>query len=256
MGFQKNFNPKSLFFSILVFAVSSSLNLSLGHAKLFKNSYISFELPDRWECSTEATEWICRSLVQENSKQAIIILTAKEVGPSDSLEQYDAYLKTVKTIPGFKGEPLRSTVKHVKRTKIAGHEWVDSLHLASELPSFYTRYLATTKQRIAILVTFSAHQRHFTKYSTDFFRAIQSLKVIATADLFQPKTLSPDLAQGESLGAGGLGGAAAPLGIGEIPSEDLPDEPKSLNKNKETLLGFGLVIAALGIYLILKRKKR
>ncbi len=54
------------------------------------------------------------------------------------------------------------------------------MHLGSEIPHYYTRYLATVKGKIAVLVTFSAHKLHYTKYSSEFFRAIKSLRVIAT----------------------------------------------------------------------------
>lgn len=228
---------------IFFFAVSAN-------AKLFKNSYLSFDLPERWNCSSEGTEWICRSEDQVSSKEAIIIFTAKEVGPSDTIDQYESYLKTPKTSTTEKGQPIQSQVKIVQKTSLADQTWVDGLHLSSEIPNYYTRYLATTKGRIAILVTFSAHVSVYTKYSADFLNAIKSLRVIATPDLFQPKSLvSGD--GGELLGAGG-GGIG--MGAGQL-GTNLPEPTKNSGK-KEKLFGFGLVLVALGVFMFLRLRRK
>ena len=222
-------------------------------AKLFQNSYLSFDLPDRWQCTSEGTEWICRSELDSNSKEAIIILTAKEVGPSDTLDLYQDHLKSTKSIPGPRGEAIKSEVKNLTRIKIAGHEWVDGLHVSSEIPNYYTRYLATAKERIAILVTFSAHKKYYTKYSTDFIKAIQSLRVIATADLFKPKSGASGQGGGEELGVPlGQGGAEVGPGSEDLPGEDSGGASKD-KKQKIFIIGF--IMAALGFYIFLKYNK-
>lgn len=237
-------------FFLLIFFAFAPL---VAQAKLFKNAYVSFELPDRWECSMEGTEWICRSTINSSAKEAIIILTAKEVGPSDYLQKYESYLKTPKSIPGPKGAPTTSQVKHVKTRKIGGHDWVDSLHLGSEIPSYYTRYLATVKSKLAILVTFSGHSRYYSKYSSDFFKAIESLKVIADPSLFQAKTLAPDQGTGEMIGSNS---ANVQVSDEDGESEDFPDEPTEASGTKEKIFAFGIIVAAIGIYLVLKRSQR
>lgn len=65
------------------------------------------------------------------------------------------------------------------------------MHLGSEIPHYYTRYLATIKGNIAVLVTFSAHKLFYTKYSSDFFRAIKSMRVLATRAQSVRKELRP-----------------------------------------------------------------
>jgi hypothetical protein len=220
---------------------------SVSEAKLFRNAYVSFELPGRWDCHLEGTEWVCSSQLKDKSREAIIILTAKEVGPSDTLEAYEQHLKTPRVIPGGRGRPSHSQVKHMKRRQIAGHAWVDSMHMGSEIPSYYTRYLATIKDRLAILVTFSAHQRHYTKYSQDFFKAIDSLKVVASKSLFEPSALAP-------LKPGGGEVIGPPTGVvpDEIGSEEYPEEPSS--GNGMTIFAIALLIAAVGGYLFLKKR--
>ena len=164
---------------------------------MFRNSYVSFELPSRWSCRLENTAWICRYIIntkcaqkmangkscraQKNkTKEAIIILAAKEIGPKDNLKAYYKYLMKTRPIVTQTGKRSTSRLVHSKVIKIQNHKWVDGMHLGSEIPHYYTRYLATVKGKIAVLVTFSAHKLHYTKYSSEFFRAIKSLRVIAT----------------------------------------------------------------------------
>src|SRR5258708_30991350 len=101
-------------FSLLVAVIISSS----AQAKLFHNAYVQFELPDRWECNIEGTEWICNSDSKIDSKESIIILTAKEVGPQDSFPIYENYLKTPKPVQLANGKTVLSQVKNVRNRKI------------------------------------------------------------------------------------------------------------------------------------------
>ena len=222
----------------------------IASAKLFRNSYLQFELPERWNCVMEGTEWVCSSQNKNDSKESIIILTAKEVGPQDTMAAYQNFLKTPKQVTGANGKKALSQVRIIRTIKINDQQWVDSLHLGSEIPGYYTRYLAMVKDRLAILVTFSAHQKSFTKYSGDFFRAVDSLRVVASKDLFASKALAPVKPGSESLGAGG---ASAPLPGGADASGLPPDEEESSGPDPVLLGGGFLVLAAVGYYLI-KRK--
>lgn len=133
------------------------------------------------------------------------------------------------------------------------HTWIDGMHFASEVPNYYTRYLATTKDKIAILVTFSAHKAHYAKYSNDFFRAIESLRVVATKNL---------------MGAGGSGGGSgAPgsslLGSGNSGGVDFGDEIPELGSGSKGMsapllfvLFLALIAGGVGLYLILGKKKK
>jgi hypothetical protein len=224
------------------------LSSTISQAKLFQNSYVQFELPDRWECKLEGTEYVCSPLQTQQSKEVIFILTAKEVGPSDSLEAYEAHLKAPKTIPSASGKPTVSTIKSLDKRQYNGHPWIDSMHLGSEIPQYYTRYLATTKDRLAILVTFSAHQLHFTKYSADILKAVQSLQVKANFNLGNSQT-------GAGTGGGSSGVIGPPVQGGASDMiEEFPTEPKSKNTNK--LIALFLLIAAVGAYLFIRKRKK
>ncbi len=222
-------------------------------AKTFRNAYVSFELADRWDCTLEQTEWVCRTAAgPTDNREAIIILTAKEVGPSDSLTAYQQHLKTARSIFARNGQPVQSRVLKVEQRTINQHPWIDGMHEASEVPNYFTRYLATTKDKIAILVTFSAHKTHYSKYSQDFFRAIESLRVIATKNLMG--------------GAGGAGGVGIPgsdmlgsanngaFGMGD----ELPQEGTGSGADTVTQAAMALAVLLLvgGLYMILRKKKK
>jgi hypothetical protein len=49
--------------------------------------------------------------------------------------------------------------------------------MASEVPGFYTRYMATTKEDLGVAVTFSVSKDHYESYQDLFERIIQTIKV-------------------------------------------------------------------------------
>ena len=150
---------------------------SVSHAKRFTNQYTEFELPAGWSCALEGTEWVCQSENEARKKEAIIILAAKIRGSQDSLDQYQNYLKSAKnfTLPG--GKTQVSEAKYAKVSRINDHQWIDALHLASEVPGFYTRYLATVKADLGVAVTFSVGKDHYAAYQSIFDNIVASLRV-------------------------------------------------------------------------------
>jgi hypothetical protein len=239
-----------------VFLMSFAISFFIGplsEAKVFRNAYLSFEMPDRWDCTLEQTEWVCRTNAPGvESREAIIILTAKEVGVSDSLPAYEEHLKRPRTIANRAGQPLQSQILKVEQRQINNHPWVDGMHMSSEVPNYYTRYLATTKDKIGILVTFSAHKTHYTKYSADFFRAIASLRVIATKNLMGGSGSGAVLPGGDTFGASHSSAYSADdMGV-------LPDEldAGSGSGKAGTFLSLALILGAIGIYLFLKNRRR
>ncbi len=221
---------------------------SPASAERFHNAYVSFELPANWKCQREHTETVCTSSFDKKSKEAIIILTAKEVGPTDTFQAYLAYLQTPKTIPSSDGKSQPSKVLHVRERNISNHKWVDGMHLGSEVTSYYTRYVATIKDRIAILVTFSAHKTHYTKYSKDFIKAVDSLRVVADKNLLSDRPNLQVRGANETIGAP-IGQILPQHSVEELPTE----ESGFLGRNASTLLGLLLILLAGGIYAYLKQ---
>lgn len=229
--------------------------VSAARAEVFHNAFVSFELPDKWGCALERTEWVCHPKIAAQAQKAIIILTAKEVGPSDNLEAYKAHLQAPRTIANRTGQPLQSIVKYVDNRTYNDQAWVDGLHESSEVPSYFTRYVATVKDKIAILVTFSAHKDFYAEFSSDFNRAVQSLRVIAVKSL----------TTGANSGPGGLGdGGGGPIGhainlsgLGDAPPADDQGASGSAANglSMNNLIGIAIVIGIIGLYLLLKRGK-
>jgi len=167
---------KSALFMLLMLSQSA-------YSKKFASQFCEFQLPPKWECALEGTEWVCQSENKNRKKEAIIILAAKRRGSQDTLDQYQAYLKRTKTfrLPGGKtqvSEPKFSRVKGIN-----DHRWVDSLHMASEVPGFYTRYLATVKGDIGVAVTFSVAKDHYGSYQELIDQMVSTLRVFAQANM-------------------------------------------------------------------------
>lgn len=164
-------------FFLMLFLICGMMTSKDVQAKRFTSQYTEFELPPGWQCALEGTEWVCQSDNDDRKKEAIIILAAKIRGPQDSLDQYQAYLKAPKTftLPG--GKTQVSEGKYASVKDINGHHWVDSLHLASEVPGFYTRYLATVKEDLGVAVTFSVAKDHYQAYQAIFDSIVATLRV-------------------------------------------------------------------------------
>lgn len=220
----------------------------VAQAKRFSNAYVSFELPSHWTCKREVSEWVCGSQYRDKSTQAIIVLTAKESGPTDTPQAYKTHLTRSRQTSS--GTP--SKVLHVRERHIKGHVWVDGMHLGSEVNNFYTRYLATVKGRLAIIVTFSAHKKYYTQYSSDFLRAIESLRVVASKGLLSGKTS----------GTPGIGTSQQKWFPINIPNQIKPVESIPGGSDEEgggkgrIIFAVALLLAAAGVYLLLKKGGR
>ena len=176
---------------LLAFALM--IGVSSSYAKRFSSKYCEFELPPGWECALEGTEYVCQSENADRKKESIIILAAKIRGEQDSLDEYMAYLKKSKeySLPG--GKKQISEPKSTKISRINDQQWVDALHLASEVPGFYTRYLATVKEDLGVAVTFSVGKDQYAAYQPIMDKLASTLRVFR-----QKKAEYADLRSGKS----------------------------------------------------------
>lgn len=149
----------------------------LSHAIKFTNQFVEFELPSGWQCSLEGAEWVCQNTNADKKREAIIVLAAKIKGDQDSLDQYLEYLKKEKGFTSVQGEAVTSKPSYAKMVNINDHSWVDSLHLNSEIPNFFTRYFATVKLDIGVLVTYSVHKDKYKEYIDQFENLAKTLVV-------------------------------------------------------------------------------
>ena len=165
---------------------------SSAHATRFGNQFVEFELPARWKCGLEGAEWVCQSEDDAKKRDAIIVLAAKLKGDQDTLEKYQDYIKAPRTVTLPGGKTTKSDPKYAKNITINAHLWVDSLHLTSEIPDFFTRYLATVEKDIAVLVTYSVNKGKYADYQKQFDDMVASIKVFRKAGGINAKT-SADL---------------------------------------------------------------
>ncbi len=227
---------------------------SPAFAAIFANQFTEFKLPANWQCNLEGAEWVCQDTNDAKKKDAIIVLAAKLKGDQDSLDQYLAYLKGVKNYTSVQGKPIKSEPKYAKTVNINDHAWVDSLHLESEIPGFYTRYLATVKEDIGVLITYSINKAKYQEYLEGFNDLVKTLKVFrkqgginaapANSNLFQNTTIPTSLSE-NSVFPG-----AEPVAGGS----DAAPKKKSANSDEM----FYLILALGGVvgFLIYKRRKR
>jgi hypothetical protein len=165
----------ALFLAVVLFPLSAS-------AKNFANQFIEFQLPEKWECQLDGTEWVCQSTDEQKKRDAIIVLAAKiKKAGMDELPVYKAHLEKPQQYQSLSGETITSEPRYVKELDISGKTWIDSLHLQSEIPDFYTRYLATVEADLGILVTFSVRKDKYEEYAPDIENMVKSLRAFRKA---------------------------------------------------------------------------
>ncbi len=233
----------------LVLLVASA---SPSWAARFTNQFTEFELPPLWQCSLEGAEWVCQGSQEPKKREAIIVLAAKLKGDQDSLDQYLAYLKGAKTFMSIQGKPIKSNPKYAKTVSINGHPWVDALHLDSEIPGFYTRYLATVKQDIAVLITYSINKTKYQDYLQSFDGLVKTLKVFRKAGGINAAGAGSNLFQNAAI-PGGMSESTVFPTAQTAPTAQ--KKARASQKEDDFMLYLVLGIAAVG-FLYWRRKQR
>lgn len=145
---------------------------AVAWADKFENIYLSFNLPDGWTCQQEDTEFVCHAPNPSNKNNAaIMVMTAKEPGPDDTLAAYKEHLSKIAPENGA------SMFKAPTLINVQGTLWVDATLLGSEVPNYYTRYMATVKDNVAVLYTFSVHKSRYKDFAGVSTLAVQTLQV-------------------------------------------------------------------------------
>ena len=149
---------------------------------------------------------------------------------------------------------MKSEPKYAKDVNLNGQAWVDALHMESEIPGFYTRYLATVKQDIGILVTYSINKAKYQDYLNDFDKMVRTLKVFRksgginvapqSSDLFKNAQI-PSTVSSETIFSGG----------GQPIQGGADSKPAKSKSDDDTLLYLGLAIAGIVGFLIWKKRR-
>ena len=147
-------------FTVLSLAGAGLAGLLVPEPPVFhRTSFFEFALPPEWRCQREGTETVCRPAPNPEGKtDAMIIFTAKYRADYDTLEAYHAHLAQPRSWEKADGTPVEVTVESNEERRIGRYRWIDAVHFQSEVPGYYTRYLATVTTHIGVLITFSAHR--------------------------------------------------------------------------------------------------
>lgn len=228
---------------------------TLAQAKTFRTNFMKFELPPGWTCKQEEIDWVCQPDNVNDSSEVILIAVTKNVNAvDDSLEKYEAILKAPKAMVDLLGQGYQSKVISTRKRKIKDIEWIDSLHLGSEIPGFYTRYLAGIRQQVAGLITYSISESVYAKWTPVMSEIVDSAELF-----FDPKAFAEAMKAGpQSL----LGSRTSSALKGRFAPSEESEQAKAAEPSSETppmgaaqwgALGAGLAVI---IWVILRRRKK
>jgi hypothetical protein len=230
-----------------------------AQASKWANQFVEFELPNGWNCLLEGAEWVCQNQNIEKKREAIIILAAKIQGQVDTLDQYLNYLKNPKAYITPQGKSVSSQVKYAQNKTIQNHTWVDSLHMESEIPGFYTRYIATVKDGIGILVTYSVNRNKYSEYQSQFDALVESLKAFRREGGLNAAPAGSDIFKNAKVPSGLSSDSVFPVtGASDDVASSKPIQKKSgLAALMDDPLVFygGIAVVALVLLSIVKRRK-
>lgn len=230
----------------------------LAEAAKYSNAFTAFELPAGWACNQEGAEFVCQNTNELKKKDTIIVLAAKTATPQDTLDAYRLYLKSPKTWTGPQGKSVKSEPRSDKTVNVGGTMWIDALHMESEIPGFYTRYLATVKHDIGVLVTLSVASAKYKEYLTDFDAIAQSIQVFKKTEA-APVAAAPT-------GGGTVSGPnitllpdnSAPTGVFQAPATpaEAPAKKGPRNASGDGLMLLLIIGGAVVVLILIKKKKQ
>jgi hypothetical protein len=233
--------------ALLTLALSSHSSWS----KTFKTQFIKFELPPNWDCKQEEIDWVCQPDNLAERSEAMIVVVTKAVNEvDDNFPKYEEVLKTPRAMRDLLGNAYQSQVKYVRPRQIKGQQWVDALQLGSEIPGFYTRYVASIKDKVAGLITYSVAESVYPKYAPILDQMIDSVEIF-----FDPKAFAEAMNAGPTslLGSRGAGlrGRFAP----KIDGAHLPNAKKEgSGVDPQKIVGLLLILGVAGYFIYKKRR--
>jgi hypothetical protein len=147
---------------------------AMASAEVFESRFLRFSLPEGWKCDLEGSEYVCEPPHPKGQKQSMIfVLAAKYPNDSDNLPSYMEELKRNKSMTN--GSSLVDGPKI--DSDIGGVSWVEATHFESELKGYYTIYMATVSNGLAVLVTFSVRKNDYQQFKDLVRPCIESLEV-------------------------------------------------------------------------------
>lgn len=161
------------------------LFLTFGALQCFglETAYVSFDHPEGWRCELSQGVWICQNTTEPDRRESVVLSIATMATEWDTLDNYVKYLSESRTLKEDNGKTIKSKVTYARKRNINGVTWVDSLQHNSELPGFWSRYVATVQNKLAILITYIVSDEHYSRLAPQFEKMVSSLKPRADFDL-------------------------------------------------------------------------
>jgi hypothetical protein len=225
------------------------------NALALETAYVSFDHPEGWRCELSQGVWICQNTQEPDRRESVVLSIATMATEWDTLDNYLKYLSEPRTLKEESGKTIRSKVTYARKRNINGVQWVDSLQHNSELPGFWSRYVATVQNKLAILITYIVSDEHYSKMAPQFERMVSSLKPRSDFDL----NVASKQGDGPIPGSTKLGPLTKSILADRLntqrktaeQAEELPEEQGSL------ALALGVLLMGAGaVFWVLHRRKK
>jgi hypothetical protein len=145
--------------------------------EVFRGPAFDFELARGWWCELDETTYVCTP-PGKPPHAAIAIIALKQRSSSDNMQAYEEHLRKPRTSEDpDKGSGQVPEIRYVNRRTLGAHDWVEALHVGSEVPNYETYYLATNTSYLGILVTMSVHKDSADRYIAQLREMIRTLNV-------------------------------------------------------------------------------
>ena len=218
-------------------------------AKKFRTDFISLDLPPGWDCVKEEIDWVCQPENLAQRSEALVVVVAKSANETDdTFEKYQTILSEPREMRDLAGNVYKSEVKFVRFRDIKEQKWIDSLTLGSEIPGFYSRYIASIKGKVAGLVTYSIAESVYAKWAPILDAMLESLEIY-----YDPKAFNEAMNAGPSSLIG-----QRPLTSGRFdptPEDNSKDKTAGSDFDLATVFGAIMIIGIVAYYIWKKKKK-
>jgi len=137
---------------------------------------VTFQLIPGWVCNKDNQNLVCLDKSPQSKKNSALVLSLKIRSSEDSLPVYRDQLSRPRTL--YQGDMASPSIpKGIKDRTINSDLWVEGIHIGSEIPEYYTHYLATVSGEYAVLISVSVLQTEYTEGLKTLEPIISSLKL-------------------------------------------------------------------------------
>lgn len=181
-------------FIVLILGLFIVPNLAFAEQE-YKTSYLKFSSDILLNCvPTKLGTTICVATTPEHKENVLVTFGSKLPGAKDNMKDYKTHLKREQTNRTPAGKEFKSKISFLKETKIEDTNWIDALHKGGELENYFTRYLATVHNGVAVVFAVTIVEEKYKNYSLWLKKLVNSLRVLAVA----PKDKTQELKKEEA----------------------------------------------------------